>query len=89
MTNRKFYKTKITFEVLSEEPIGDMEMSHIVHECMEGGFSGDTINSTETIMNGKQAAKALIKQGSDTEFFQLNEDGSDMWFPNFVDEREK
>lgn len=79
MTTRKFYKTKITFEVLSEDPIDDKwEMQDIVAECIDGGFSGATVGNKQTILNGKQMAKALEKQGSSPEFFQIDEKGNDI-----------
>ena len=42
MTDEKFYRTNITFSVLSQEPIPDnMDMQDIVTECMEGDFVAD------------------------------------------------
>lgn len=78
MTDRKFYKTVIKFEVLSEEPIPPgMEMENIIHECKEGDWSMRPLGEKETILNGKQAARALVNQGSDPSFFQLTDKGED------------
>lgn len=78
MTDRKFYKTVIKFEVLSEEPIpAGMEYENIVHECKEGDWSMRPLGEKETELNGKQAARALLKQGSDPAFFSLTEKGED------------
>ena len=79
MTTRKFYKTKITIEVLSEEPIpDDMNIADIAFEGEEGMFSiGNTKNYKQTVLNGKQAANALKKQGSAPSFFLLNDEGED------------
>lgn len=79
MTARKFYKTVIKFEVLSEEPIPDnVDYSQILFECKEGDYSMRELGEKQTVLNGKQAARALINQGSDPEFFQLNKDGEDI-----------
>ena len=79
MTKRKFYKTVITFEVLSEEPIpANASIEAIIEESTHGGYSmgDDTRNQTE--LNGKQAADELLKQGSEPEFFRIDETGKDL-----------
>lgn len=79
MTTRKFYKTVITIEVLSEDKIPAwMELPDILNECIEGSFSKRELGEKETELNGKQAAKALSKQGSDSSFFRLDEKGNDL-----------
>ena len=79
MTTRKFYRTVITIEVLSEDSIPiEMELSDILDEVFEGNFSKRELSEVETKLNGKQAAKALIEQDSDPEFFQLDENGNDI-----------
>jgi hypothetical protein len=78
MTDRKFYKTVISIEVLSEEPIPEgMELGTIVNQAIEGDYSMRPLQHRETEINGKQAAKALQLQGSDPEFFSLTEKGED------------
>ncbi len=80
MTDRIFYKTIVTIEILSEDPIpDDMSMEDIVHEAMEGNYSSRTLEGTkEIVLNGKEAADALLEQGSDCGFFQLTDDGNDV-----------
>ena len=79
ISKRKFYKTVITIEVLSEEPIEPgTDLETIAHECKEGDWSLGYVNEKETILNGKQAAKALLNQASDPSFFQLNAKGEDI-----------
>ena len=79
MTERKFYKTTITFEVLSEEPIPSwMELQNIVYETEEGDYSGATVGNVQVELDGKQAVKELAAQGSDPEFFRLDEEGNDL-----------
>lgn len=78
MTSRKFYKTRYVIEVLSEEPIPEvMDISQVIAEATDGNFSLDVTHITKTELDGKQAARALWKQGSATEFFQLDKDGRD------------
>jgi hypothetical protein len=78
MTDRKFHKTIIKVEVLSEEPIPEgMDLQNVIAECTEGGWSMRQFGWKETELNGKQAAKALLLQGSDPGFFQLDEKGND------------
>lgn len=78
MTDRKFYKTVIKIEVLSEEPIpSGMDLENVIAECKEGACSMRQFGWKETELNGKQAAKGLLLQGSDPGFFQLTEKGED------------
>ena len=78
MTDRKFYKTEIKFTVLSEEPIPDgMELASIANECINGDWSMGDCSHKETEINGKQAARALVNQGSDPGFFRLTDKGED------------
>jgi hypothetical protein len=80
-TDRKFYRTEITFIVLSEEPIHPaMDMEGIVAECESGGYVADyniTVPDKRETLTGKQMAEALYKAGSDPSFFRLDDDGND------------
>jgi hypothetical protein len=78
-STRQFYKTKLTIEVLSEEKIPDsMSIEQIAWEATNGHYSMATVACKEKVMTGKQAANALLKQGSSPEFFQLNDKGEDV-----------
>lgn len=78
MTDRKFYKTVITFEVLSEEPIPPgMDIGNIAYEATEGDYVMRTIGNVKTELDGKQAADALLEQGSTPDFFCLTREGED------------
>jgi hypothetical protein len=77
-SERKFYRTVIQYEILSEEPIDDpISLEAIANECDEGGWSGQFLDTKHETLNATQTVKALIKQGSDPEFFNLNMDGED------------
>lgn len=75
---RKFFKTILEVEILSEEPLGPMSLTNYAYEIAQGDCSGVYKVVSEEELDGPSAAKALIEQGSDPEFFALNEDGSDM-----------
>lgn len=78
MTDRKFHKTTIVVEVLTEEPIPDtLSLAEIIQESSEGGYSYKWGRNPGIILNGKEAAEALIEQGSDADFFNLTEGGED------------
>ena len=78
MTNRKFYKTTFTIEVLSEEPIGDISLSNLEYEITDGPYSGGTLIAKEVEIDGAECAEALLEQGSDPEFFDIDSEGYDL-----------
>lgn len=78
MTERKLLRTKITYEVLSEEPIpGHADLEYIAREAMEGRYVGRFTSTEETVLTGKQMADTLYEFGSDPGFFMLDDDGKD------------
>lgn len=79
MTDRKFYKTVIQITVLSEEPIPEeLEVSDVIREMTDGGYSGFVHTISTEQLDGKGAALALSAQGSDPEFFQIDIDGNEV-----------
>lgn len=78
MTTKKFYKSVITFEILSEEPIpDDMKLMDIIHETIIGKYCGNMIaEDMSKEINSKEAAIRLSLSGSDTEFFKLDKAGN-------------
>jgi len=80
MKKKTLYRTVIQLEIISETPIEhSMSVSEMQRECDDGEFSGstDTVISNEPI-SGKAAAAKVIEQGSDTEFFNMDEDGNEI-----------
>ena len=79
-SKRKFYKTIITIEVLSESPVSETEVgiSEIAYEITDGMWSGKMNFSPCQEIDAVTAAKELIAQGTDPEFFQIDADGNDM-----------
>ena len=78
MTDRKFHRTIIQVEVLSESPFGPVALDTRHHMITEGDCSGKLTTGLEEELDGKQAADALLKQASDPSFFNLTEDGDDL-----------
>ena len=79
MSDKKYYKTTITLEVLSEEPIPSwMEAKDVLNEMDNGDFVGVTNEAAPKELTGKQMADELVKFGSKPEFFSLNEDGEEV-----------
>ena len=78
-SSRTFYKRTYKIELLSEEPLRDgLSLETIAYEMTEGHCSGVVIDEGEVEMNALQVAEALIAQGSEPEFFMIDEDGNDL-----------
>jgi hypothetical protein len=75
---RKFFKTVITVTVLTEDgPVSpEANLDTIARQIMEGDWSGEVDSDGGTELTAKEAAEALIAQGSDPEFFRINADGN-------------
>ncbi len=80
MTNeRKFYRSVVTIEILSEEPYSSVDLAQIHYDITEGPCSGqiDIVPQNE-VKTGKEMAQLLLEQGTDPEFFQLTSEGVDI-----------
>lgn len=80
MTDRKFYRSVFTLEVLSKEPIPDnMNLMEMVHETVIGDYNGSMLAQDLNVeINGKEAATRLILSSSDAGFFQLDANGNEI-----------
>jgi hypothetical protein len=79
---RLFYKTKVSFTVLSEEPIpGDMTLGTIRYECDEGRYVGCDLDLDTVLVNGSVMVDELYKAGSEPGFFELDDAGKDFEWP--------
>lgn len=78
MSKRKFYKTVIRVEVLSEWRYNPGSLEQIARDIYDGDCSGrwDVLTSEE--VDAKEMAQLLMQQGSDPEFFRLSEKGEDI-----------
>ena len=59
---KKFYKTVIQIEVLSEEPFEYENLSQVVYQITKGGCSCTHKTIKACVLNGEEAAKALLAQ---------------------------
>lgn len=54
-------------------------MHQVANDIMDGDCSGKATTMVENqVVSGKRMAKLLQEQGSDPEFFQLDENGNDL-----------
>lgn len=77
-SKRTFYRHVFSIEVLSEEELGSMSLVDIEEAITTGHCSGQFLETAVTKVRPKTMAKLLLKQGSDPEFFQLDEQGNDL-----------
>jgi hypothetical protein len=79
ISTRTFYRTIVTVEVLSEEPLPpEIDLDDLAMEIMDGDYSGKVEWGRPEAIDGPTAARLLRAQGSAPEFFQLNDDGEDI-----------
>ncbi len=80
MSARKFYKTVVTVTILSERgPVSpSCELDHIHRELQDGYWIGEVDNDGGTELTGAEVAKALVEMGSTPDFFDLEDDGTDL-----------
>jgi hypothetical protein len=75
---RLFYKTTVTFVVLSEEPIPPQVNLATLHtECYEGHYVGSFGATEEILINGAVMVDELREAGSEPGFFELDDEGND------------
>ncbi len=70
-----FYQTMIFVQVLSEGPLRPDLALDEVHDAITTGDCSGKIVRIPTEVDGPTMAKLLIEQGSDPEFFGLDEHG--------------
>lgn len=76
---RKFYRTVIQVEILSEEPYEGDDLNTIASDTDTGDCSGQITDiERNQEVTGKEMVALLQKQGSDSEFFQLDAEGNDL-----------
>tara|TARA_Y100000310_G_C20357110_1_gene657194 strand:+ start:122 stop:373 length:252 start_codon:yes stop_codon:yes gene_type:complete len=78
-SKRQFWKTILHIEILSEdEPYDFLNYEDLKYDVTDGHYSAVVKTLQEELLTPEEAAKALQKQGSDPEFFQLDEDGNEV-----------
>ena len=77
-SKRKFYRTIIQIEVLSETPYSSTDLEKINDDITNGDQVGDvTIITDSEEMDGKTCADKLAAMGSESDFFCLTVHGHD------------
>lgn len=79
-SKRTFYRTVLTLEVLSEEPLtGEESLSDIEYSIDVGSCSGKVETTVENEqVDGPRMAQLLLDQASDPDFFGLDKQGNDL-----------
>ena len=81
-SKRKFYRTIVTVEVLSEEPylepVEDDDLQVLSYDIGVGDCSGRVNWGESQEVDGPTMARLLQEQASDPEFFGLDENGEDL-----------
>lgn len=78
MSKRKFYEHAISFIVLSEESHIGNDLRAIIDGAETGDLSRSDHAHTIREVDAVEIAKLLIAQGSDPEFFGVNENGEEI-----------
>lgn len=79
MAKKTLYRSVIQLEILSEEPIESMSLEEIAEECVNGSFSGvHEFKVQNQVVKGIKAARLTIAQGSNTEFFGMDDKGNEL-----------
>jgi len=65
MIKRKFHRTVVQVEVLSEAPLVPVALDTLHHMITEGDCSGHAKTVLEEELDGKQVAEALLNQASE------------------------
>ena len=78
MSDRKFHRTLFTVEVLSEEPIPEMDLKDVLHRMDVDDFVGIWNREAEMELNANQATLYLYHYGSEPGFFQLTSAGEEL-----------
>jgi len=92
-SKRKFYRVVFQTEVLidtestfNDTPNWDLESVH--YEITNGGCSGNIQIVESQEVSAPDMAQMLLKQGSDPEFFSIDEDGNDYDPEGFISDGE-
>ena len=76
-SKRKFWKTEVHIEVLSEIPFEWDSLEDIQYAITEGDCSSRVLQGRVKKLDATQAVTELLKQGSSPEFFGLTEKGEE------------
>lgn len=78
---KPIFRTVFVYEVISDEPILDsVSLETIANETTNGSWSGRFLDNSvhNEELTGKAAVEAITAQGSDPEFFMLDNEGNEI-----------
>jgi hypothetical protein len=76
---KKLYRTVIQIEVLSDEPYNGSDLETIAYDITDGHCSGLISDVTRNqILEGSDAVAEVRKHGTDLEFFDMDENGTEL-----------
>ena len=80
MSKKKLYKSVLRVEILSEEPYPEsVNLEDVNYDITEGHHSGVLNWESHSVeLIGVDAVEEVRKQGTDLEFFQLDEMGNEI-----------
>lgn len=76
-SSRVFYRKLYMLDVVSETSLAEATLEAVMRSTYDGDDVGDSTDFDEMEIVGQQAAELLYAMGSEPEFFQLEDDGSD------------
>lgn len=72
---QRYHRTTVTLTVLSEEKIGEMELSTLIRECEQGEYVLASVETKDAELTGKEMVDALYDAASEPGFFGLDNEG--------------
>lgn len=78
MAKKTIYETTITVKVLHEDAFDYENLEDVHHAITDGDCSGSFETTGHVVLIGKEAVKAVEAQGSDPEFFMMDENGNEI-----------
>ena len=89
----RFYKTVYHYEVLSNEPLGDLSLGLLYQRCYDGDCSGLMVRIDQSEITEADMIVHCERQASDPEFFGITdhepeEDGNCPWGVSAITEME-
>jgi hypothetical protein len=73
----KVYKTIVTLEVLSSEPLGNISLEDLAYQTEQGDMSLKSEQGKSIKLTGKKAVEVILSHGTDTEFFGMDKEGNE------------
>ena len=80
MNKKQLHRTIIQVEVLSDGYFDFSNLAQLSHDSMYGDISSVSEVKETSILQGDEAVAAVVAQGSDPEFFGMDDEGNDLGY---------